>query len=134
MSTATLTYGQAAGGVREVIASYSQALDDGRVGDVVAAFCPDGSVELPGLGVATGHDAIRALYARITPGRPARHVVVNIHVTEWTDHQARAVSDLIVVAQGRPGWSVQLVGRYYDALHHRDGAWRFHARTLEFVE
>jgi hypothetical protein len=134
MSTATLTYAQASAGVRDVIAAYCQALDDGRIDDVVATFCPDGAVELPGLGLAKGHDAIRALYSRFTPGRPTRHVVVNTHVTEWTDHQARAVSDLLVIARGRPDWAVQLVGRYYDALHHSDEGWRFHARTLEFVE
>ena len=134
MSTAALTFGEAAAGVRDVIAAYSQALDDGRIEDVVATFCPDGAVELPGAGRAAGHDAIRSLYSRITPGPPARHVVVNVHVTEWSGDRAEAVSDLIVIARGRPAWAVQLVGRYHDALHLTDGTWRFHARSLEFAE
>ena len=32
------------------------------------------------------------------------------------------------------GWAITLVGRYHDTLHNRDGAWRFHQRTMEFVD
>jgi hypothetical protein len=45
-----VTSADVAEGVRAAIATYTQALDDGRTDDVVATFCPDGSCEMPGLG------------------------------------------------------------------------------------
>jgi uncharacterized protein (TIGR02246 family) len=129
-----LRFADVAEGVRAAIAAYTLALDDGRTDDVVATFCPDGSVELPGMGTHTGHDALRAAYDSWKPRRPQRHLIVNTHVTEWDEHQARATSDMVFLLQGKAGWSVQLVGRYQDTLHRDDGTWRFHHRAATFVE
>ena len=121
-------------GVRAAIAAYTQALDDGRTDDVVATFCRDGVCEIPGMGTHQGHDALRAAYARWTPQQPQRHLVVNTLVTDWDDHSATAVSDVIfIVLEGDAGWAIRLVGRYDDTLHHCDGAWRFHRRVATFV-
>jgi hypothetical protein len=127
------TYAEVAEGVRAVIAAYTQALDDGRTADVVATFCPDGSVDIPGLGAYEGHDALHDGYATWQPKRPVRHVVANTLVTEWNNDEARATSDVIVLVQGDAGWAIQVVGRYHDTLHHDDGGWRFHQRRAEFV-
>ncbi len=132
MSTNT-TFAEVAEGVRATIAAYTQALDDGRTDDVVATFCPDGACEIPGLGTHMGHDALRAAYTKWEPRRPQRHLVVNTLVTDWNDHEATAVSDVVFLLKGDSGWAVQLVGRYRDTLHPADGTWRFHRRTAEFV-
>jgi hypothetical protein len=129
----TMTYGEVAEGVRATIATYTQALDDGRTDDVVATFCPDGCCDIPGLGAHQGHDELREAYSRVAPQRPQRHLVVNTLVSDWNDHEATAISDVIFVLQGDSGWAIQLVGRYHDVLHHDDGAWRFHRRVAEFV-
>jgi hypothetical protein len=133
------SYSEVVEGVRAAIAAYTHALDDGRTDDVVATFCPDGACDIPGLGAHEGHDALRAAYAKWVPRRPQRHLVVNTLVTEWDEHEATAVSDVVLLLQGDAGWAVQVVGRYRDTLH-RDpgaavgpGAWRFHRRTAEFV-
>jgi hypothetical protein len=126
------THADVVEGVRATIAAYTQALDDGRTDDVVATFCPDGGCEIPGLGTHEGHAALRAAYARWTPRRPQRHLVVNTLVTEWDDDEAAATSDVVLLLQGDAGWEVRAVGRYHDVLHHRDGTWRFHRRTAEF--
>ena len=128
-------FAEVAEGVRAVLAAYAHALDDGRTEDVVATFCPDGTVELPGMGTHVGHDALRAAYTSWQPRRPQRHLVLNTHVTEWNDHEATAISDVVFILQGRAGWAIQLVGRYHDVLHHDDdaGAWRFHHRAAEFI-
>ena len=131
---AEVTFADVAEGVRATLAAYTQALDDGRTDDVVATFCADGSVEIPGLGTHAGHDALRAAYAQWTPRRPQRHLVLNTHVTSWGAHEAVAVSDVVFLLQGRDGWAVQLVGRYHDTLRCDGGAWRFHRRRAEFVE
>jgi hypothetical protein len=131
--SANATYAEVAEGVRAAIAAYTLALDDGRTDDVVATFCADGACDIPGLGAHVGHDALREAFARVEPRRPQRHLVLNTLVTDWNDHEASAISDVIVIVKGDPGWAVQLVGRYDDVLHLDDGTWRFHRRAATFV-
>ena len=128
------TFAEVSEGVRAALAAYALALDDGRTDDVVATFCPDGGAEIPGFGTHTGHDALRSAYAKWTPRRPQRHLVVNTLVTAWNDTEATAISDVIFILQGESGWAIQVVGRYHDTLHHDDGTWRFHRRAAEFVQ
>ncbi len=133
MSTSA-AYAEVVEGIRATLAAYAHALDDGRTDDVVATFCSDGSIEIPGMGTHEGHDALRAAYDGWKPRRPQRHLVVNTLVTDWDDHEAKAVSDVIFLLKGDDGWATQLVGRYHDTLHLDDGAWRFHRRVAEFVQ
>jgi hypothetical protein len=128
-----MTFAEVAEGIRATIAAYAQALDDGRTDDVVATFCSDGVCEIPGMGTHEGHDAIRAAFSAWTPRRPQRHLVLNTLVTEWDDHEATAISDMVFIRQGDDGWAIQLVGRYHDTLHCDDGRWRFHHRVAAFV-
>jgi hypothetical protein len=128
-----VTFADAVEGIRATIAAYTQALDDGRTDDVVATFCPDGGCEIPGMGTHQGHDALRAAYTKWEPRQPQRHLVLNTLVTEWDDDEASATSDFVFLLKGNDGWTVQLVGRYHDTLHHRDSGWRFHRRVAEFV-
>jgi len=132
MSTNT-TFAEVAEGVRAVIAEYTQALDDGRTDDVVATFCPDGVCVIPGMGTHEGRDALREAYAKWKPRQPQRHLVLNTLVTDWDDHEAHAISDVVFVLKGDEGWAIQVVGRYEDTLHHDDGTWRFHHRAATFV-
>ena len=127
-----LRFADVAEGVRATIAAYTQALDDGRTDDVVATFCPDGLIDLPGMGTHEGHDALRTAYAGWAPRRPQRHLVLNTHVTGWSDDEAEAVSDVVFILLGKGGWSIQLVGRYRDTLHRDGGTWRFHRRVAVF--
>jgi SnoaL-like domain len=129
-----MNYADAAEGIRATLAAYAQALDDGRTEDIVATFCPDGTIEIPGLGTHEGHDALRQAFAQWAPKRPQRHVVVNTHVSGWSETEAQASSDVLFLLKGKDGWAVQLVGRYHDDLHYTDGAWRFHHRAAEFID
>jgi hypothetical protein len=119
--------------VGAAIAAYTHALDDGRTDDIVATFCADGGCDIPGLGTYEGHDALREAYGGWKPKVPTRHLVVNTLVTDWDDREANATSDVIVLVEGERGWSVAVVGRYRDTLHHDGGTWRFHRRVAEFV-
>lgn len=131
MSTDT-TFAEVAEGVRATIAAYAQALDDGRTEDVVATFCPDGVLDMPGMGTFAGHDALRQAFAGWKPVQPQRHLVLNTLVTEWNEHEASAISDVVFVLKGDAGWSIRLVGRYHDTFHHDDGTWRLHRREARF--
>jgi 3-phenylpropionate/cinnamic acid dioxygenase small subunit len=126
------TFAEVVAGVQAAVAAYAQALDDGRVDDVVATFCDDGSCDIPGLGTCRGHEELRAAYTRVVPGRPQRHLVVNVTVRRWDDAEAEAVSDVVFLALGSRGWSVQLVGRYHDVLHRDGDCWKFHHRSAQF--
>jgi hypothetical protein len=137
--TEAVTYADVVAGVRAAIARYAHAVDDGRADDVVATFCPDGSADIQGAGMATGTEALRAFFGGLKANGRSRHVVVNTLVSEWDARQATAVSDLFVLARGDRGWAVHLVGRYQDTLHRDtrqqgDGSWLFHSRTLRFAE
>lgn len=135
MDDQTASYPDVVTGIRNTLARYAQAVDDGRSADVVATFCPDGSADIPGAGVITGTQALLGYFAGLRPGGLSRHVVVNTDVTEWSAEAATAISDLIVLGRTADrGWSVQLVGRYHDVLHSQDGSWRFHSRTLRFTD
>jgi hypothetical protein len=131
-----MTYAEAVEGIRAVIATYTHALDDGRTDDIVATFCPDGVVDIPGMGTHVGHDALRVAYEEWRPRRPQRHLVVNTLVTDWNEHEANVISDVIFVRQGKTGWAIQIVGRYHDTLHYDGdeggGTWRFHRRAATF--
>jgi ketosteroid isomerase-like protein len=127
------TYTEVAEGVRAALATYTQALDDGRVDDVVATFCPDGAIELPGMGSHTGHDALRQAYTKWAPRRPQRHLVLNTVIGAWNDDEATAVSDVIFILLGEEGWDIKLVGRYSDVLRRDGTSWRFHHRAATFI-
>jgi hypothetical protein len=128
------TYAEVAEGIRAAIARYTQALDDGRTDDVVATFCVDGSCDIPGLGTFRGHDALRQAYAKWKPRRPQRHLVVNTVVTDWNERDATAISDVVFLLKAESGWTVQVVGRYTDTLHHEDGRWQFRHRAAQFLD
>lgn len=128
------TFAEVAEGVRNTIAAYTQALDDGRMDDVVATFCPDGVVEIAGMGTHEGHDALRTIYETWKPRGPQRHLVVNTLVTGWSDDEATAVSDVIFTFKGDKGWRIMTVGRYEDTFHRDGDTWKFHRRAGSFIE
>ena len=121
-----------AAGVQAAVAAYAQALDDGRVEDLVELFTPDGVSDIAGVGVFEGRDAIRAGYAGFVPTRPQLHLVGNTLVTSQAATEVTATSDLTFFLRGKAGWAVQMVGRYEDTLRLHDGAWRFHRRVTTF--
>ena len=124
------TFAEVVEGIRATMAAYTHALDDGRTDDVVATYCDDGVFEMPGMGTFEGHDALREAYAGWTPRQPQRHLVENTLVTDWTSHEAEAVSDVVLIVHGESGWSIQFVARYHDTLHRDGGTWKFHRRTV----
>jgi hypothetical protein len=61
-------------------------------------------------------------------------LVLNTFVEKSTEDEATAVSDVVLLLLRKDsGWTVGLVGRYTDTLHHTDGGWRFHHRAADFV-
>lgn len=116
----------------QLLATYTQALDDGRVDDVVATFTADATCDMPGLGTPEGHDEIRAAYASVVPTMPQRHLVSNTRIDSWGDDEATASSDVVFLLKVDDRWRVQLVGRYADTIVRTDAGWRFRRRRTVF--
>ena len=128
-----MAYADVVEGVRATLHTYVQALDDGRTDDIVATFLADGVFDSEGVGIFEGHEALRGAYESWKPVRPQRHLVLNTVVTDWTDEEAEAVSDVVFLRMGADGWTTRLVGRYHDALYNDGGTWRFRRRVAAFV-
>ncbi|HUR76951.1 MAG TPA: nuclear transport factor 2 family protein [Acidimicrobiales bacterium] len=126
----TATYSEVAEAVRATIATYTHALDDGRTDDIVATYCADGVFDMPGIGTFEGVDALREGYARFKPRGPQRHLVLNTLVSDWGEHEAQAVSDVVLLVKGESGWAVVFVARYLDTLRNVDGHWLFARRQV----
>jgi uncharacterized protein (TIGR02246 family) len=129
----TMTYAEAAEGIRATIATYAQALDDGRTEDLLATWTPDGVFDVPGMGTYEGLDQLREMFSGTAPKRPQRHLVVNTAVVEWDGEEAKAISDFVFLQLTESGWSTQVVGRYNDTLLYDAGRWVFRLRALDFV-
>jgi ketosteroid isomerase-like protein len=132
MTTTTATYPEVVEGIRATLAAHAQAQDDGRTDALVALYCPDGAVEVPGMGTYEGTESIREAFSGWTPQVPQRHIVVNTVVTDWNDQEASAVTDVVFVQKAESGWAVQIVGRYHDVLRPVDGKWLLYRRTMNF--
>ncbi|NEB02867.1 nuclear transport factor 2 family protein [Streptomyces sp. SID13726] len=124
----------AAADVQAAVGAYAQALDTGRFADLADLFWPDGVAEIAGIGTFEGREAIREGYTAFAPSQPQLHLTANTVVTQVTDDEVSAVSDLAFLQRGEAGWAVQIVGRYDDTLTRRDGVWRFRKRVTTFLQ
>ena len=133
MSSTAFTYQEVIEGVRLAQATYAQALDDGRVGDVADVYAHDGVADIEGVGVFEGNDAVRQAYAGWAPTRPQRHMVSNLIITEWNDDEAQASTDVALMQLQDAGWSISIVARYQDTVRFEDGRWKFVRRTIRYA-
>jgi ketosteroid isomerase-like protein len=128
----SVTFADVVEGVRAAIAAHAHAQDDGRTDDLVAVYCDDAVVEVPGMGTFDGRDAIHAAFAGWAPQVPQRHIVSSTLVTSWSDGEASSTSDVVFVQKSDAGWAVQVVARYHDEFRNESESWRLSRRTMEF--
>jgi uncharacterized protein (TIGR02246 family) len=121
--------------IREVLAEYCFALDEGRFDDMAALFTDDGTWDTA-FGVATGHPAIVALVSRIRargaqPAPRGIHLVTNV-VIALDGSRAAVRSNWAVVQNGPDGPKVGSGGSYADTMvKQQDGRWRFALRRID---
>ena len=127
------SYAQVFAGVYTTIAAHAQAQDAGNTDAIMALYTPDAVLEVPGMGAYQGADVIRAAWDDWKPKGLQRHLPVNIVITDWDDEQARATTDVVYIAQGDSGWSVQIVARYLDEFRRDGEKWLLSRRADEFV-
>ncbi len=127
------TYAEVFAGVYATIAAHAQAQDAGATDDMVALYTPDAVLEVPGMGVYEGTDVIRAACDEWKPKGLQRHMPTNIVITDWDDERAHATTDVVYIAQGDSGWSIQIVARYHDAFRRVGDKWLLSRRADEYV-
>jgi uncharacterized protein (TIGR02246 family) len=119
--------------IREVMARYCFALDDGRFADMAALFTEDGTWQTF-FGKATGRKAIAdfaaGLRAHRTDNPRAIHHVTNIVITLDGD-TAKVRSNWTTVQNAPEGPKIGSGGAYDDAMVKIGGTWFFKYRTID---
>ena len=127
------SYADVFAGVYSAVAAHAQAQDAGDTDAIMALYTPDAVLEVPGMGVFEGADAIRAAWDKWKPSGLQRHMPVNVVITDWDAGQARATTDVVFIAQADAGWAIQIVARYYDVFRPVDGKWLLSRRADEYI-
>jgi len=127
------TYAEVFAGVYTTVAAHSQYQDAGDTDAIMALYTPDAVLEVPGMGAYQGADVIRAAWDDWKPKGLQRHMPVNIVITDWDDEHARATTDVVFIARGDSGWSVQIVARYLDEFRRDGEKWLLSRRADEFI-
>jgi uncharacterized protein (TIGR02246 family) len=119
--------------IREVMARYCFALDDGRFADMAALFTEDGTWQTF-FGKATGRKAIAefaaGLRAHRTDNPRAIHHVTNIVITLDGD-TAKVRSNWTTVQNSPDGPKIGSGGAYDDEMVKVGGKWYFRYRTID---
>jgi uncharacterized protein (TIGR02246 family) len=119
--------------IREVMARYCFALDDGRFADMAALFTEDGTWQTF-FGKATGHKAIAefaaGLRAHRTDNPRAIHHVTNIVIMLDGD-TAKVRSNWTTVQNAPEGPKIGSGGAYDDEMVKIGDAWFFKYRTID---
>ena len=118
--------------IREVMARYCFALDDGRFADMAALFTEDGTWDTA-FGKGTGHADIEALVRRIrgTAPRPrAIHHVTNL-VIKLEGVTAKCFSNWMTVQNSDQGPKIESAGSYSDDLVKQNDQWQFRYRKID---
>jgi uncharacterized protein (TIGR02246 family) len=119
--------------IREVMARYCFALDDGRFADMAALFTEDGTWHTF-FGKAMGRKAIAEFAAGLRSHRTdnprAIHQVTNIVITLDGD-SAKVRSNWTTVQNAPEGPKIGSGGAYDDEMVKIDGQWFFRYRTID---
>jgi uncharacterized protein (TIGR02246 family) len=119
--------------IREVLARYCFALDDGRFADMGALFTEDGTWHTF-FGKATGRQAIAefaaGLRAHRTENPRAIHHVTNVVITLDGDF-AKVRSNWTTVQNSPEGPKIGSGGAYDDEMVKVGGQWLFRYRTID---
>lgn len=122
--------------IEALLSTYARLIDDGDFAGVGALFAAGSVCTDDGTPLATGAEAVEALYVattrRFEDGTPrSHHVTTNVQVD--LDGDAAEARSYFTVFQATEGVPLQAIvaGRYHDHLVRVGGAWRFDRRRME---
>ena len=114
--------------IRELVARYNYAIDEGRPEEWVATFVSDGTFESTALGKHTGPEALLAFAQGYSAAVTGRHCTSDF-VIDVDGDEARSRCYLIAINNaGTPAVSVTAV--YDDVLRRTPDGWRFVHRKV----
>jgi hypothetical protein len=115
--------------IRELVARYNYAIDEGRADEWVNTFVPDGTFESSALGTHTGADALLSFAKGYIEAFPGRHCTSDF-VIEIDGDDARSRCYLIAVNNGTMPPSILATAVYEDVLRRTPDGWRFVHRKV----
>lgn len=110
--------------IREVVALWAYAFDQGDVDGWLACWTPDGTLHRAGGGTVSGH-ADLADYLSAFPGR-GRHVVTNSMIEVDGDRATHRA--YVQYFDRKAPHPLVMFGTYDDELVRQAGSWRFSRR------
>jgi hypothetical protein len=115
--------------IRELVARYNYAIDEGRPEEWVATFVPDGTFESTALGKHTGPDGLMAFAVGYIAAFTGRHCTSDFTVDIDGD-DARARCYLIAVNNAASPPIISTTAVYEDVLRRTPDGWRFVHRRV----
>jgi len=115
--------------IRELVARYNYAIDEGRPEEWVATFVPDGTFESSALGSHTGEEALLAFAKGYIEAFPGRHCTSDF-VVDVDGDDARSRCYLIAVNNGGVPPTILATAVYEDVLRRTPDGWRFVHRKV----
>lgn len=116
--------------IRDLIARYSHAVDDGDPQGVVDCFVEDGVFKAYRLLI--GHAELRKLGEERTPERIPRHIVTNVLIQGRPNEPDVADAKCHLLSYGVTAKGVELrtSGMYDDVVVRQNGKWKFKSRLV----
>jgi hypothetical protein len=114
--------------IRELVARYNYAIDEGRPEEWVATFVPDGTFESSALGKHTGPEGLLAFAKGYIAAFNGRHCTSDF-VVEVDGDEARSRCYLIAV-NNTAAPIVSATAVYEDQLRRTPDGWRFVHRKV----
>lgn len=124
--------------IERLLLTYARRIDAGDFAGVGALFAHGTIATEDGTALATGADAVEALYVATTrryedDGTPhTKHVTTNAVVDVDPSGDRAECHSYFTVFQGLADFPLQAIisGRYVDTFERVDGAWRFAERRM----
>jgi hypothetical protein len=114
--------------IRELVARYNYAIDEGRPEEWVATFVPDGTFESTALGTHTGADALLTFANGYIAAFTGRHCTSDF-VIDVDGDDARSRCYLIAVNNAAAP-IISATAVYEDVLRRTPDGWRFVHRKV----
>jgi SnoaL-like domain len=115
--------------IQRLTAEYNRAGDEGRVGDWVACFTPDGVFGRTDTGASwRGAEQLTEMCAAYPVA--GRHVTTDFIIDVSPDGSSARQSCSLLFFDRAAGFALHMAGTYADQLVKIDGQWRFAARML----
>ena len=114
--------------IRELVARYNYAIDEGRPEEWVATFVPDGTFESTALGTHTGAEALHTFAIGYIAAFTGRHCTSDF-VIDVDGDEARSRCYLIAV-NNTAAPIISATAVYDDVLRRTPDGWRFVHRKV----